>query len=57
MFFVGDQSQNNQSIAQQTELAGLLFIIVGTNVFLTTFFVPAIMEERFASNFLCALDP
>ena len=28
------------------ELAGLLFIIVGTNAFMTTFFVPAIMDER-----------
>ena len=28
------------------ELSALLFIIVGTNAFMTTFFVPAIMDER-----------
>ncbi|QDZ19336.1 ABC transporter [Chloropicon primus] len=39
-------SQDKISTAQVLELAGLLFIIVGTNAFMTTFFVPAIMEER-----------
>ena len=37
---------NDVSTGQVLELAGLLFIIVGTNAFMTTFFVPAIMDER-----------
>ena len=40
------ESQKNISTGEVLELAGLLFIVVGTNAFLTTFFVPAIMEER-----------
>ena len=37
---------NEISTGRVIELAGLLFIIIGTNAFMTTFFVPAIMEER-----------
>jgi ABC-type multidrug transport system ATPase subunit/ABC-type multidrug transport system permease subunit len=40
------EAANDFSTGQILELAGLLFIIVGTNAFMTTFFVPAIMEER-----------
>mmetsp|Transcript_4697 Transcript_4697/g.11269 ORF Transcript_4697/g.11269 Transcript_4697/m.11269 type:complete len:798 (-) Transcript_4697:11-2404(-) len=40
------EAANDVSTGQVLELAGLLFIIVGTNAFMTTFFVPAIMDER-----------
>eukprot|EP00216_Chloropicon_sp_CCMP2111_P004244 CAMPEP_0198234556 /NCGR_PEP_ID=MMETSP1446-20131203/545_1 /TAXON_ID=1461542 ORGANISM="Unidentified sp, Strain CCMP2111" /NCGR_SAMPLE_ID=MMETSP1446 /ASSEMBLY_ACC=CAM_ASM_001112 /LENGTH=797 /DNA_ID=CAMNT_0043915353 /DNA_START=24 /DNA_END=2414 /DNA_ORIENTATION=- len=43
---VSIETSKQHNTHQVMELAGLLFIIIGTNAFMTTFFVPAIMDER-----------